>query len=113
MAEFVQVAKVSEIQPGERKSVWVSSQRVIVLNIDGTFYAVDESCPHRQCSMVEGKLNGKVITCPCHYAQFDLETGEVLVQPASNPPSVELPVHQVKVENDNVMVALCQEADFY
>ena len=113
MAEFVQVARVSEIQPGERQSFWISSQRVMVLNIDGKFYAVDESCPHRECSMAEGKLNGKVITCPCHYAQFDLETGEVLVQPTSNPPSFELPVHQVKIENDNIMVALCQEADFY
>jgi 3-phenylpropionate/trans-cinnamate dioxygenase ferredoxin component len=113
MTDFVQVAKASEIQPGERKSFWVNSQRVMVLNIDGTFYAVDESCPHRECSMAEGKLTGKVITCPCHYAQFDLETGEVLVQPASNPPTFELPIHQVKLEDDNIMVALCQEADAY
>jgi nitrite reductase/ring-hydroxylating ferredoxin subunit/rubredoxin len=113
MGEFVQVAKLSEIQPGQHKAFWVEGQKILVFNIEGTLYAVDESCPHRECSLSKGKLNGKVITCPCHYAQFDLETGEALVQPTTNPPTGPLPVQKVKVEGGNIFVAIQEDADFY
>ena len=52
MGEFVKVATLSDIPPGQRKAVWVEGQRVLVFNVDGTLYAVDESCPHR-----DGTLN--------------------------------------------------------
>ena len=112
MGEFVKVANVSEIQPGQRKAVWVEGQRVLVFNVGGTFYAADESCPHRECSLSKGKLKGKVITCPCHSAQFDLETGAVIVQPLKYPPTVPLPVHQVKLEGGDIMIAVSQEIDY-
>jgi len=113
MGDFVQVAKLSEIQPGQRKDFWVEGQKVLVFNIEGTLYAVDESCPHRECSLSKGKLSDKAIICPCHYAQFNLETGEVLVQPTSNPPTVALPVHKVKVEDGKIFVAIQEDVDFY
>lgn len=112
MGEFVKVARVSEIQPGQRKAFWVEEVRVLVFNIGGTFYAADESCPHRECSLSTGVLNGKVIVCPCHSAQFDLETGAVIAQPVKYPPTVPLPVHQVKVEGEDIMVALSHDIDY-
>jgi 3-phenylpropionate/trans-cinnamate dioxygenase ferredoxin subunit len=112
MGEFFKVASTSEVQPGQRKAFWVEGQRVLVFNIGGTFYAADESCPHRECSFSKGKLNGKVIVCPCHSAQFDLETGEVITQPTKYPPTGPLPVHAVKVEGQDIMVALSQDVDY-
>lgn len=102
MGEFVKVARVSEIQPGQRKAVWVVGLKVLVYNVGGTFYAVNDSCPHRGCSLSKGRLRGKVIVCPCHSAQFDLETGAVVARHSLTGP---LPVRRVKVERGNVMVA--------
>ena len=113
MGGFVTVAKTSEIQPGQRKSVWVEGVRVLVLNIEGTLYAIDESCPHRECSLSKANIiKDKLIVCPCHSAQFDLETGDVAVQPNKYPPTPPLPVHQVKVEGGDVMVALSHDVDY-
>jgi nitrite reductase/ring-hydroxylating ferredoxin subunit len=112
MGEFVKVAMLSDIPPGQRKAVWVEGQRVLVFNVDGTLYAVDESCPHRECSMLKGQLEGKVIVCPCHSAKFDLESGEVVAQPLEFPPTDPLPVHEVKIEGWDVLVALRGDIDY-
>jgi nitrite reductase/ring-hydroxylating ferredoxin subunit len=111
MGDFVKVATLSEIEPGQRKSVWVEGQKVLLFNVDGTIYAVDESCPHRECSMLQGGLEGKVIVCPCHSAKFDLETGAIVAQPLKYPPTPPLPVHQVKIEKWDVLVSLSLRAD--
>lgn len=112
MGEFVKAATLSDIEPGKRLGVWVSGQRVLLFNIDGTLYAVDESCPHRECSMAEGALDGKVLDCPCHHAKFNLETGEVITEPNKYPPTPPLPVHQVKIEGWDILVSLSLEADY-
>jgi 3-phenylpropionate/trans-cinnamate dioxygenase ferredoxin subunit len=112
MGKFVKVATLSEIAPGQRKSAWVKEQRVLLLNIDGKLYACDESCPHRECSMAKGDLEGTVLVCPCHYAKFDLETGEVLQEPTKYPPTPPLPVHEVKIDGWDVLVSLSLEADY-
>ena len=111
MGDFVKVARTSEIPPGARKSVWVEGIRVLVLNIGGTYYAVDDSCPHRECSMEHAKLKGTTIICPCHLAQFDLETGEVLAEPVEFPPTGPLPVHQAKTEGLDILIALTTDFD--
>jgi 3-phenylpropionate/trans-cinnamate dioxygenase ferredoxin subunit len=111
MDEFFKVARVSDIQPGQRKAFWAGGIRVLVLNIDGTFYAVDDSCPHMECSLFNGSLSGKVITCPCHDAQLDVETGAVIVAPTK---ALEhaleltgpLPVHPIKVEGNDILVGV-------
>jgi nitrite reductase/ring-hydroxylating ferredoxin subunit len=102
MIEFTQVSTKEQLQPGEMVSAWVGGRRVLLYNIDGEFYATDEQCTHRQCSLEEGQLASKTITCPCHAARFDVTTGAVLKPPATIP----LPTHPVKVEGNNVMVGV-------
>ena len=111
MGQFVRVGKASEICPGQRRSFWVEGIRVLVFSIEGKLYAVDASCPHRECSLDTSRLTGKVIVCPCHSAEFDVETGEVLVQPVGSPPTVPIPVHQVKAEGDDILIALSTDFD--
>ena len=111
MGDFVKVGRSSEIQPGQRKSFWVEEIRVLVYNVGGTLFASDESCPHRECSLEKGRLFDKVISCPCHAARFSLETGEVAVEPTKWPPTPALPIHKVKVEGNDVFVALSTDFD--
>jgi nitrite reductase/ring-hydroxylating ferredoxin subunit len=111
MGNFVKVARVGDIAPGQRRSYWVEGVKVLLYNVDGKLYATDDSCPHRQCSLEGAIVNGTTVVCPCHAAQFDIRTGEVLVQPVGFPPTVPIPVHETKVVGNDVMVALSTDID--
>ena len=82
MAELVTVAKTSEIGPGEAKCVQVKGQAIALFNIDGTFYAIDDTCTHQGGPLSEGEIEGTTVTCPWHGAQFDVTSGQVLSPPA-------------------------------
>jgi len=99
----IKIAAASEIQPGQRKTVSIDGKKILVVNVSGHLYAVDDKCPHRGCSMLKGKLRGKVITCPCHSAQFDLETGAVVARHSITGP---LSSYQVRVEGGDVLVTV-------
>ncbi len=77
MTGFTQVAKTSEIPPGERKRVEFNGERVSIFNIEGEFYAIYDTCPHKKTApLIRGTLNGIGIKCPNHGYRFDLKTGK-------------------------------------
>jgi 3-phenylpropionate/trans-cinnamate dioxygenase ferredoxin subunit len=67
------------------RTVTLAGQAVLLANLDGTFYAVDDTCSHEECSLGEGYLEDGAVECPCHGATFDVRTGEVLALPATRP----------------------------
>jgi nitrite reductase/ring-hydroxylating ferredoxin subunit len=69
---------------------------------DGSWAAFDNSCPHEDCPLSEGDLDGDQIICVCHSSAFDVHTGAVLVGPAEDP----LSVYPVRVENGELEVAV-------
>jgi nitrite reductase/ring-hydroxylating ferredoxin subunit len=69
-------------EPGTLARADVGETRVAVANVEGALYGFSDVCPHRQCSLAEGSLQGTVVTCPCHGSQFDARTGERLRGPA-------------------------------
>jgi nitrite reductase/ring-hydroxylating ferredoxin subunit len=81
MAKFVPVAKSTELKPGEMKRVLVDGERVCLVNVDGTYYALRDQCGHQKAALSKGKLEGSVIECPLHFARFDVRTGKVLRGP--------------------------------
>ena len=82
MPEFVKVAKTDEIAPGQGKMVEVSGKKIALFNVEGSFYAIDDTCTHRGGPLSEGVLDGKEVTCPWHGAVYDVTSGEVLGPPA-------------------------------
>ncbi len=82
MAEFVKVAKSDEIDPGQCKLVEIEGRRIALFNVEGSFYAIDDTCTHRGGPLSEGVLNGQEVTCPWHGAVFNVMTAEVLRPPA-------------------------------
>lgn len=83
MGQYVKVATVNEIAEGQTKVVEVSGQRIALFNINGTFYAIDDTCPHRGGPLSEGFIENDEVTCPWHGARFRLATGDVLSSPAT------------------------------
>ena len=106
MPEYVRVAKTGEVAPGEGKAVDVGARRIAIFNIDGTFYAIDDTCTHRGGPLSEGKLEGNSIRCPWHGSRFCLEDGAVLDGPAVFP---ERPF-DVRVREGKIQVRARKEA---
>ncbi len=82
MAEYMKVAKTSELTPGKGTVVEVNGKKVALFNVGGSFYAIDDTCTHRGGPLSEGELDDKKVTGPGHGAVFDVPTGEVQGPPA-------------------------------
>jgi nitrite reductase/ring-hydroxylating ferredoxin subunit len=81
MSRFVEVIKVIEIAPGGMKAVEIEGHEVVVCNAGGKFYAIQRRCGHMNAPLDKGTLDGIILTCPMHCAQFDIITGEALSRP--------------------------------
>jgi nitrite reductase/ring-hydroxylating ferredoxin subunit len=64
MPIFVTACAASEIAPGTGKQLTVDGKDVAVFNVDGTFYAVDNTCPHRGGPLAEGEIEGCTVHLP-------------------------------------------------
>jgi nitrite reductase/ring-hydroxylating ferredoxin subunit len=102
-ARSVPVGRTADITPGELAAFQVGGIRIAVANAGGRFFAIDDTCTHEQCSLAdEGTLEGTVVTCGCHGAQFDVTTGAVLAPPAFEPVKA-YPLH---VDQGNLVVEI-------
>ncbi len=77
--------KKSELTPGVPKLVMVDDTPVCVALIDGEAFAIGDTCTHSDASLSEGELNGSLIECWLHGAEFDMRTGEAVTPPATAP----------------------------
>jgi 3-phenylpropionate/trans-cinnamate dioxygenase ferredoxin component len=95
---WIRVAALSELLPGEHRIVWDGDVAIAVFNIDGALYAVEDVCTHDGGDLATGELHGYEIECPRHGARFDVRTGAVLCPPAYEP----IAKFPVKIENDTI-----------
>jgi nitrite reductase/ring-hydroxylating ferredoxin subunit len=79
---FTKVATVQDVPPGQARQFRVGGRTVALFNVDGTFYAIDDTCPHRGGPLSEGEVMGSEVTCPWHGARFNVATGSNLCPPA-------------------------------
>ena len=102
MPEFVKVAKTSDIQPGEIKSFVVNTDVIAICNVDGEFYVIKDECSHMEYPLSDGILEGEIIACAYHGAEFNVKTGEALSLPAIEP----VETFEVRVEGDDIYVMI-------
>jgi 3-phenylpropionate/trans-cinnamate dioxygenase ferredoxin component len=100
MAEYVSVAKASDLEDGEIRVFDIDGQIIAVACVEGSFYAFDDTCTHEMCSLSEGDLDGTTVICPCHEGEYDITTGEVL----DGPPPEPIATYPVRVEDDEILV---------
>ena len=100
MAEFKKAITKSELQPGAGKSVKVDGHDIAIFNLDGSFYAISNTCAHRGGPLGEGDLSGKEVTCPWHGWTYDVTTGNATHTAAS------VKTYPVKVEGEDVFISL-------
>ena len=100
MAEFVAVSRVDDLEEGEMQAFDVRGTKIAVANVDGTFYAFDDTCTHLRCSLAEGELEETTVICPCHGSEFDVRSGAVLQGPAREP----VGVYEARVEGGSLEI---------
>jgi len=82
MAEFIKAARTDEVPPGQCHLAILKGKEIVLFNIGGEFFALDNLCTHEEGPLCEGEIEGHEVTCPWHGAKFDIRTGEVLQDPA-------------------------------
>jgi nitrite reductase/ring-hydroxylating ferredoxin subunit len=100
-AHYVRVAAASDVPPGSGAVVHADGRPIALFNVDGSFYAIDNTCLHRGGPVGEGDLEGVVVTCPWHGFQYDVTTGRNVLDP-----DVGLETFRVRVEDGDVLVAI-------
>lgn len=100
MSRFVKVARVEEIGPGEKHIYDVGVTQIVVVNLDGEYYALEDVCTHDGGPLGEGDLAGSTLVCPRHGARFDVRTGEALSMPAFE----DAPAYEVRVVDGEILV---------
>lgn len=117
------VGKASEIPPGGRKIVEASGRSVGVYNIRGSFYALRNLCPHQGAELCSGvttafvtssgpgdfayECEGEIARCPWHQWEFDIKTGQMIVDPKMRTMTYDVSVEKYDVsvdEEDQVFV---------
>lgn len=84
---YLKAAEVTDILPGGMKAFTLNGRDVVLCNCAGTFYAVERACGHAKARLERGALTGWILTCPLHYAQFDVRSGEALSGPVPKAPA--------------------------
>jgi nitrite reductase/ring-hydroxylating ferredoxin subunit len=101
MANFTKVCKTTDVPAGRGKSIEINGKTVALFNVDGSFYAINDTCAHRGGPLGEGELDGKTVICPWHGWRYDVTTGANEFVP--DLPSEK---YQVKIEEDDVLVEI-------
>ena len=102
MSRFVEVAKKSEIPEAGAIAVEVEGKRLALINLRGEIYAIDDDCPHEGGPLSEGTISGEEIECPWHTSHFNIKTGHVTIDPATE----DVATYRVRLIGDAVEVEI-------
>jgi 3-phenylpropionate/trans-cinnamate dioxygenase ferredoxin subunit len=100
--EFIEVAKAGELRPGTMKRIDTRGRRILLVNVDGRYCAVDDTCTHEEASLSTGVLKGALVKCPLHGSRFNVCTGEALEEPAEE----NLRSYAVRQKGERILVDL-------
>lgn len=107
--EYTKVAEKKEIPINTMKMVVAGGKQVLITNVEGSYYAIANKCTHIGGSLAKGSLNGSIVTCPLHGAQFDVKTGEALAEARIG--FIKMKVkdeasYEVKIDGDAILIGL-------
>jgi 3-phenylpropionate/trans-cinnamate dioxygenase ferredoxin subunit len=103
---FTRACAVADIPDDGVLAVELAGEQVAIVRAEGEVFAIRDECSHASVPLSEGEVDGCTIECWLHGSRFDLRTGKPTGMPANEP----VPVYPVKIEGDDVLVAIDQES---
>ena len=100
--EFVEIAPLADLPPGERLFVELDGRQIVLFNIAGQVFAIGDVCTHDNGPLGDGELEGHEVICPRHGARFDVRTGQALLLPAA----VDIPAYPVRVVEGRIEIGI-------
>ncbi len=107
--KFIVVAKTTELSKGAKTKITLENKEILMVNIEGAYYAVDNKCPHMGGSLYDGNLEGSNIVCPKHGSKFDVQTGKAVQSGKMlfiNVKVRDLHTYPVKIEGTDILVGI-------
>jgi nitrite reductase/ring-hydroxylating ferredoxin subunit len=98
---MIAVAKISDVPNFGKKVVTVSGQDVMLIQIKGSFFAVENECPHQGSPLSAAIVKDGTIACPRHGYRFSLADGS-----CSDHPEFTLKTYPVEVRGDDIFIEL-------
>jgi len=83
MSDWINAVAESDLLPGQHTVVEVEDAAILLVNLDGQYYAIEDVCTHDGSEISTGCIIDGSFECPRHGARFDIKTGEVTPQPMS------------------------------
>ena len=99
--KLVDVCAVEDVPPGKSRAVRAADRDIALFNVDGSFYAIENSCPHQGAALSGGELCGHRVTCRAHGLRFDVTTGRMCSSPLLGVASF-----PVSISGDRVIVTI-------
>jgi len=106
MSEFVKACALTDVPDDGALGLEVKGEPVAIVRAEGEVFAISDVCSHAEVPLSEGEVYDHTIECYLHGSCFDLRTGEPTGLPATEP----VPVYPVKIEGDDVLIAIEQES---
>ncbi len=102
LLNFIDVASFSDLPLGSTLKVTTHEGNILLANVDGKIYAVDDMCTHEDSSLSLGCLKGELISCTLHGSRFNVRTGEPMEEPATE----RLRCYPIRLNNDRIEICL-------
>ena len=100
--EYIAVVPAGELASGERLFVEIDDLVIVVFNIAGEYFAIQDECSHDGNSLEDGDLTGHQVACPRHGARFDVRSGKATALPAVE----DIPAYPTRVVDGQVEIGL-------
>lgn len=102
MGEYFKIAETKDALKKQMQVFNVKGQEILVVNVEGKFYALENLCPHLGYPLFFGSLEGDTLTCGFHSAKFNVKTGKSLGPVTSEP----LKTFPVKIQNSSIFIEI-------
>jgi len=101
------ITTVDDISKGGMKSFIIKDKEILIANVDGEFFAMDNRCSHMGGNLSEGTFEGDVVICPRHGSRFNVRNGEAIQGPkifVIRLATKNLSIYPLEIKENDIMI---------
>ena len=100
--KHVKISEAEALNSGQMLGIMIENKPILLANIDGVVYAIDNQCSHEDALLYNGALKGDCVECPLHGSRFSFKTGQPMEEPATEP----VRTYPVSQEKNGIYITL-------